>query len=84
MDGEQVKFACIVHGSPMPEIVWYHDEKVVMDNPDFQMSYNKETGHVMLLIVEVFPQDTGVYNCVASNKYGRAVNSAQLFVEGNC
>ena len=66
----------------MPEITWYHNGKVVYDNPDFRTSYNKETGEVTLFIVEVFPQDTGAYECVGVNKYGRAETRAQLLVEG--
>jgi len=82
MDGEQVKFSCVVRGVPTPDVIWYHNDKVISDNPDFVTKYNRDTGEVQLQIVEVFPQDTGVYNCVATNKYGNAVNTAQLRVEG--
>jgi len=82
MDGDEVRFVCKVRGNPMPEITWYHNGKIVYDNPDFRTSYNKETGEVMLFIVEVFPQDTGNYECLAVNKYGKATTRAQLVVEG--
>ena len=82
MDGDETRFVGKVRGIPMPEVTWYHDGKVVYDNPDFRTSYNKETGEVVLFIVEVFPQDTGVYECVAVNRYGRASTRAQLTVEG--
>ena len=83
MDGDETRFVGKVRAMPMPEVTWYHDGKVVYDNPDFRTSYNKETGEVVLFIVEVFPQDTGVYECVAVNKYGRATTRAQLNVEGS-
>jgi len=83
MDGDETRFVGKVRGIPMPEVTWYHDGKVVYDNPDFRTSYNKETGEVVLFIVEVFPQDTGVYECVAVNRYGRASTQAQLAVEGS-
>lgn len=83
MDGDEVRFVCKVRGNPMPEITWYHNGKIVYDNPDFRTSYNKETGEIMLFIVEVFPQDTGNYECLAVNKYGKATTRAQLVVEGN-
>lgn len=82
MDGDETRFVGKVCGNPMPEVTWYHDGKVVYDNPDFRTSCNKETGEVMLFIVEVFPQDTGVYECVAINRYGRATTQAQLTVGG--
>ena len=83
MDGDETRFVGKVCGNPMPEVTWYHDGKVVYDNPDFRTSYNKESGEVVLFIVEVFPQDTGVYECVAINRYGRATTRAQLNVEGD-
>jgi len=81
MDGDEVRFICKVRGNPMPEVTWYHNGKIVYDNPDFRSSYTKETGEVTLFIVEVFPQDTGTYECIAVNKYGQAVTRAQLVVE---
>jgi len=83
MDGDETRFVAKVRGNPMPDITWYHDGKVVYDNPDFRTSYNKETGEVVLFIVEVFPQDTGRYECTAVNKYGQTTTSAQLNVEGS-
>jgi len=82
MDGENAKFCALVAGSPKPEISWLHDGKVVKENPDFHLTYNQLTGSVGLEIAEVFPQDGGRYECVASNVYGTASVSAQLTVEG--
>jgi len=82
MDGENAKFCALVAGSPKPEISWLHDGKVVKENPDFHLTYNQQTGSVSLEIAEVFPQDGGRYECVASNIYGTASVSAQLTVEG--
>lgn len=82
MDGEQVKFQCHVKGNPMPEITWKHNGKIVFDNPDVRTVYKKEIGEATLLILEAFPQDTGVYECIAVNKYGKASTVAHLNVEG--
>lgn len=82
MDGDEVRFTCKVKGNPIPDVTWYHNGKVVLDNPDFRTSYNRETGEVLLFIVEVFPQDTGIYECAAVNKHGSATTRAQLIVEG--
>ena len=82
MDGDEVRFTCKVQAKPMPTITWFHNGKVVHDNPDFRTSYNQDNGEVVLFIVEVFPQDTGVYECSASNKFGSATTRAQLIVEG--
>lgn len=82
MDGETARFCALVAGSPKPEISWIHDGKLVKENPDFHLIYNKQTGSVGLEIQEVFPQDGGHYECVASNIYGTASVAAQLSVEG--
>lgn len=83
MDGEKVKFFTQVTGNPKPDVTWYHNGKVIIDNPDFHSVYNRPTGDCTLYIIEVFPQDTGTYECVAVNPYGRAETKAQLVVEGN-
>ena len=82
MDGEEVKFICRVAGNPIPEISWYHNNKLVVDNPDFKTHYDRNSGECVLHILEVFPQDTGKYECIAVNKYGRAITRAFLQVEG--
>ena len=82
MDGEEVKLNGRVVGNPTPEVTWYHNGKAILDNPDFRMTYDSRTGEVELHIMEVFPQDTGTYECVASNKYGRAVAKTTVIVEG--
>ena len=82
MDGEKARFCALVAGSPKPEISWLHDGKPVKENPDFHLTYNKQTGSVGLEILEVFPQDGGHYECVANNVYGTASVSSRLTVEG--
>ena len=82
MDGEEVKFNACVTGNPMPEVTWYKNGKVIVENPDFRTTYSKKTGVCTLHILEVFPQDTGEYRCIAVNQYGRAVTGATLQVDG--
>lgn len=83
MDGERVQFNTIIAGSPTPEIQWLHKGKGVQQNPDFHVTYDRKTGAVSLEISDVFPQDTGLYECIASNQFGMATVSAHLTVEGN-
>ena len=65
----------------MPEISWYHDDKIITENQDFNLTYNVESGACTLLIAEVFPQDAGEYKCIAVNPHGEAVTRAMLEVE---
>ena len=82
MDGEKARFCALVAGSPKPEVSWLHDGRPVTENPDFHLTYNKQTGSVGLEILEVFPQDAGLYECIANNMYGTASVCARLTVEG--
>ena len=82
MDGEEAKMLCKVQGNPIPDITWYHNGTVVVENPDFRTYYTRDTGECLLHILEVFPQDTGAYECHAVNKYGQAVSKASILVEG--
>jgi len=82
MDGEKARFCALVAGSPKPEVSWLHDGRPVKENPDFHLTYNKQTGSVGLEILEVFPQDAGFYECIANNVYGMASVCARLTVEG--
>ena len=66
----------------MPEVAWYHNGKVVVPNPDFKTYFDRQSGESVLHILEVFPQDQGRYECIAVNKYGRAITKAFLQVEG--
>lgn len=36
-----------------------------------------------LVIAEVFPEDSGMFTCTASNKYGTVSSTAALRVKGN-
>lgn len=65
----------------MPEVSWFHDDKIITENQDFNLTYDTESGSCTLLIAEVFPQDAGEYKCVAVNQYGEAVTRAYLEVE---
>lgn len=82
MDGEKVRFTTVVVGSPVLNVQWLHNSKPVQQNPDFLVEFNPQTGVTSLEITDVFPQDTGMYECVASNEFGRASVSTHLTVEG--
>ena len=83
MDGGKVAFSSKVWGNPMPETVnWSRNGRPCSNSFDLVTSYDKETGDVVLFIAEIFPEDAGLYECVASNVYGTATTSALLTVEG--
>lgn len=51
-----------------------------METEDFHLL--QEENRYTLLILEVFPEDNGVYSCRAWNRYGEDQTQARLTVEG--
>jgi len=86
MDGAKARLVCRVRGRPMPEsVAWNRDGKLLPlddSSPQYAATYDSVSGDASLTIGEVFPEDAGVYECFAENKYGRARTKAQLIVEG--
>jgi len=86
MDGGKARLVCRVRGRPMPEsTAWSRDGKPIEpgeSSPQYVATYDAGSGDASLTIGEVFPEDAGVYECFAENKYGQARTKAQLIVEG--
>ncbi|KAL1402939.1 hypothetical protein pipiens_005861, partial [Culex pipiens pipiens] len=80
MDGEKLILACQVHAAPLPKVQWYHNQQQIIETKDKQI-HQDSTGRCVLTISEVFPEDTGEYTCIASNKLGEAVCKTSVNVE---
>ena len=80
-DGSKVLFECKVEGQPKPKVKWVHDKKTVKEAPDRRVYYDANSGLTSLELLEVFPQDTGEWSCVATNAFGHAISTAYLEVE---
>ncbi|XP_062257600.1 myopalladin isoform X2 [Platichthys flesus] len=80
-EGQLVVLECLVKGTPSPRVDWYREGKPMEDSPAFRILQKKEV--CTLVIAEVLPEDSGVFTCKASNKYGTVSTSAALRVRGN-
>ena len=81
MDGDEVTMTCQVTGKPMPNISWYLNDTNIDKSEDFVITFDQNTGVTSMLIVEAFPEDSGMYKCVAINPAGEAISSAELYIE---
>ena len=88
MDGQEIIMTCICKALPEPEIKWFRstpeDANVfapIMYTNDIRCLFDAETGKATLKIGDVYPQDTAVYVCVASNVHGVAETRSSLTVE---
>ncbi|XP_052706840.1 twitchin-like isoform X1 [Crassostrea angulata] len=76
-DGDAATLECQISGSP--EVKWYKGREQITDSEDFR--YENDGDTYRLVIAEVFPEDSGMYKCVAENEAGTASSSFTVFVE---
>ena len=76
---EGARFEVEFEGDPMPTIQWYREDFPIKNSTDFQIHTFGDKS--ILMIREVFMEDSGVFAVVAENRGGRAKCSANLVVE---
>lgn len=72
--GTTVHFWCEARGSPTPDLAWLHNAAPLRLSPRHQATGNH------LRIRSVAPEDSGLYQCVASNGVGFAQSTGRLRV----
>lgn len=75
-EGNDIKLACRVAGSPDLVIEWFKDEKKIISNRRGKIHFHD--GLCTLVIKKSTLDDQGIYKCTVSNKYGSAKSSANL------
>jgi hypothetical protein len=80
--GEKASFFCKAKGNPVPNILWYKEDKEITKKDNrFTIEHGKE-GDSSLLIIDVIPEHDGKYMAEAKNEVGTAITKAELFVHG--
>ena len=74
--GEFVLLTCEVTGDPEPFVTWTKDGNTSIPRAQF-----KNDGRI-LVIKDILPLDSGVYECKASNKFGESRTSTKVIVAG--
>lgn len=76
---EQARFEVEFDGDPLPTIKWYRESFPIKNSPDFQIhTFSTKS---ILIIRQVFVEDSAVFAAVAENRGGTAKCSANLVVE---
>ncbi|NXQ46675.1 PALLD protein, partial [Catharus fuscescens] len=84
--GQLVVFECRIHSTPTLQVHWYREYDQIMDSADFRILRKKACSSAVpeevctLVITEAFPEDSGIFKCVAENDFGSAASSAHLSV----
>lgn len=81
-DKQMVKFEVRVVGNPKPETKWLKHGEEIFPSEEFQIE-NFDNGTSILIINDVYPDDTGEIKFEAFNSIGVAETITQFFVEGN-
>ncbi|XP_051969788.1 brother of CDO-like [Xyrauchen texanus] len=67
-----VRFSCQVRGKPTPTVVWLHNAQPLSPSPRHRISSQ------VLRILDVGPQDDGMYQCMAENGVGSSQAATRL------
>ncbi|NWH70810.1 PALLD protein, partial [Piaya cayana] len=91
--GQLVVFECRVRSTPTLQVHWYREYDQIIDSADFRILRKSRcyciclmcsnftgTEVCTLVITEAFPEDSGLFKCVAENEFGSAASSARLSV----
>ena len=74
--GELAFLMCEVSGDPEPSVTWTKNGNSTIPRAQFK---NDDR---LLVIQDVSPRDSGVYECKASNKFGESRTSITVIVAG--
>ena len=81
LKGSAAKLEVRITGEPEPDIEWFKDEYPIEEGGNFRIEFD-DTDSCVLVINSARPEDEGLYWCVASNTFGKAISEAQLLVTG--
>lgn len=71
-----------VIGKPKPEVKWLREDEEIVPSEEYQIE-NKPDGTSVLVISNVYPDDTGKISFEAHNSVGVAETVTELVVGGN-
>ncbi|XP_034453338.1 myopalladin isoform X1 [Hippoglossus hippoglossus] len=84
--GQLVVLECRLRGTPPLQVMWYREDETILDSDDFRILRKKASSASVpeelctLVITEAFPEDSGLFKCVAHNSFGTISCSAILEV----
>ena len=79
-EGEKAVFACQIFGNPLPDVKFYQDNKIILNNDRYLILTDKASGTYTLEIISCKLRDARFYKCIATNSQGSVTSSANLKV----
>lgn len=79
-DGEVTKLEVKVKGKPKPKVKWLKQGEEIIPSEEYQIE-NFEDGTSILIINDLYPDDSGEITFEAYNPLGVAITTTELMVE---
>ncbi|KAM9851164.1 striated muscle preferentially expressed protein kinase [Aulostomus maculatus] len=76
--GETPRFAVVVEGKPVPDILWFKSDILLSEGSHYTFVY--DDNECSLVVLNACPEDSGVYTCTARNLAGSVSCKAELTV----
>ena len=82
IEGQPSHFECrlVPIGDPNMSVDWYKNGQLLLAGHRFRPTY--DFGYCALDILYTYPEDNGIYQCVAKNLYGQDHTSADVRCQG--
>ncbi|XP_044011690.1 papilin isoform X3 [Aphidius gifuensis] len=82
--GSEINIGCSVDGYPIPKVLWYKDGDIIRTDGRITISESNR-----LVITNASYNDTGKYNCEATNEFSSAsdtidINVAGIYIHPDC
>ncbi|KAG7261538.1 hypothetical protein CRUP_000349, partial [Coryphaenoides rupestris] len=76
--GETPRFAVVVEGKPVPDILWFKNDVLLAESSHYTFVY--DDNECSLVVLNTCLEDSGVYTCTARNLAGSVTCKAELTV----
>ncbi|XP_022047553.2 striated muscle preferentially expressed protein kinase [Acanthochromis polyacanthus] len=76
--GETPRFAVVVEGKPIPDILWFKNDILLSESSHYTFVY--DDNECSLVVLNARPEDSGVYTCTARNLAGSVSCKAELTI----
>lgn len=80
VEGGDVTLNVTVKGKPRPDVEWFKDDQPLRKTS--RLDIKSRGDKFSAVIMNVTPDDSGLYKCVASSKAGRVTRTFEVNVEG--
>ncbi|XP_039249991.1 palladin-like isoform X4 [Styela clava] len=79
-EGECTVLECRLKANPPAQVTWMREGDLIEDSPDFRILHRGEIS--TLVIGSAYPEDSGEFECVATNSAGSSSTACKLQVTG--